>query len=70
MVDDDPHGLRNKSYAELLTWTGGWRAGTANHIAGQQELQRRAGQQPLRLSTIAIGIALLSLAVAVYAALK
>jgi len=37
----DPHGLRKMTNHKLYEWTGGWKVGSQDHLAGQAEIKRR-----------------------------
>ncbi len=64
-MQDDPHGLRQKSERELYDWIGGFKQGHANHIAGMKELKRRSQGPALRRATIALRLAFWTLMVSV-----
>lgn len=63
---DSPEALRSLSDYELYKYIGGWREGTAQHIAGMAELRRRERS----IARWAIGISFVSLAVSVFALFK
>lgn len=76
-MTDDQYKLKNKSDTELLEWITEHEPGTAENDAGIQESMRRVAvieeiiektEDPVRKREwIAIGIAILSLAVAIIA---
>ncbi len=60
---DESH-LRKMPLDELITYTGGWKPGTPEHIKGKLEIERRT-QSPIdRRTWIAIWIAVGSFVVA------
>lgn len=63
----DPDGLRKLSDHDLYVWTGGWKAGTQNHLKGQAEIKRRHQKGAGIRSWSAIGISAFALAVALVA---
>ncbi len=74
---DDEYKLKEKSDAELHEWVVGYKPGTAEYVAGIEESMRRVAcieelmernEAPSRKrELIAVGIAILSLAVAIIA---
>ncbi|WP_019528467.1 hypothetical protein [Dasania marina] len=66
-MPDDPYDLKKLSKKELYTWTAGWKITTDKHIAGQQEIRRRNEAPINQRAWVAIGIASLSLIVAIIA---
>ncbi len=64
---DNQYNLKDKSDAELHEWIASYKPNTSEYIAGIQELIRR-NEAPFRKRELfAIGIALLSLIVAIIA---
>ena len=63
---DSPDALRNLSDHDLYRYVGGWREGTAQHIAGMAEVRWRENKS----ARWAIYIASASLVVSVIALLK
>ena len=64
--DMNPDTLHELSDHDLYRYVGGWREGTAQHLAGMAEIRRRESK-PAR---VAIGISLASLGVAIFALFK
>jgi len=73
-TENDLHNLRGKSTEELCQWTTGFKEGTAPHLLGKQELERRSQGPALRAANranlIALGSAVLSLAAVVISIVK
>jgi hypothetical protein len=59
--------LKDKSDTELHEWIAGYKPSTSEYIAGIQELMRRNEAPVRKRELFVIGIALLSLAVAIIA---
>lgn len=60
-----PDNLKVKTDAELHHWIAGHKPGTDEYIAGIQELMRRNETPVRKRELIAIGIAIISIAVAI-----
>lgn len=58
---DHPDALRTLSDHDLYRYVGGWREGTAQHIAGMAEVRRREGKWPLWISVAALVVAIIAL---------
>lgn len=69
MSGPDLERLRTMSLEELVAYAGGWKPGSANHIAASLEIQRRQGTPAAFRSWLAIAIALVALCVSVATAL-
>ncbi len=66
-MDNDQYNLKEKSDAELHEWIAGHESTTIEYLAGIQELMERNDAPVNRREWIAIGIAIISIAVAVTA---
>jgi len=66
-MNDDQYNLKDKSDAELHEWLAGHDSTTTEYLAGIQELMERNDAPVNRREWIAIGIAIISIAVAIFA---
>ena len=64
---DDPYGLRKMSDKELREWTAGRKPTTGKHDAGMQEINRRKDARTNLQTWVALGMSVVSLAVAIVA---
>jgi hypothetical protein len=64
-MDNDRYNLKAKSDAELHEWLAGHESTTIEYLAGIQELMERNDAPVNRREWIAMGIAIISIAVAV-----
>lgn len=61
---ENQYNLKDKANAELHKWIAGHKPDTVEYIAGIQELMRRNAAPVRKRELVAMGIAILSLAVA------
>ena len=61
------HNLKDKSDADLHEWIAGHKPDTADYIAGIQELMRRNEAPVRKREWLVLGIAFLSLVIAIIA---
>ena len=66
-MDNDQYNLKDKSDSELHEWLAGHESTSIEYLAGIQELMERNDAPVNRREWIAMGIAILSIAVAVFA---
>ncbi|MCK4674699.1 MAG: hypothetical protein KAT61_02200 [Gammaproteobacteria bacterium] len=66
-MDDDQYNLKAKSDAELHEWLAGHESTTPEYLAGIQELMERNDAPVNRREWIAMVIAIISIAVAIFA---
>ena len=65
MPDNSSRTLRRLSLDDLTKYTAGWKSGSADEIAGRQELARRAGRAPVLISVLSLIVSIAALAVAI-----
>jgi hypothetical protein len=66
MPDKSPATLRRLSDSDLNEFIGGWKAGSADYIAGLREQTRRDGRPNYRLSVLALLVAIAALGVSIF----
>ena len=66
-MSDDPYGLRAMSDDELREWTAGRKPATNKHTAGLEEMTRRKDFKVNLRTWAALGVSLISLALAIVA---
>lgn len=61
ILTDHPDTLKQLSDHDLYRYVGGWKEGSAQHLAGTAEIRRREGKLPLYISVLSLLVAAIAL---------